>query len=149
MAIHMRIVIQRVKTASVTVDGYIKGQINEGLLLLIGIGKGDTKEIADALAQKIVKLRIFADDQGKTNLSVTDINGQILAVSQFTLYADCKKGNRPNFLQAALPEEANQLYIYFIEALKKHGMKVESGEFGADMEVRLLNDGPFTVILEE
>ncbi|MDF2800947.1 MAG: D-tyrosyl-tRNA(Tyr) deacylase [Anaerocolumna sp.] len=145
----MRIVIQRVKRSSVTIDGKIKGQIEKGLLLLIGIGKGDTRQMVDALAQKIVKLRIFADEQGKTNLSVKDIGGEILAVSQFTLYADCKKGNRPNFLQAALPEEANQLYNYFIEAMKKYEINVESGEFGADMEVSILNDGPFTVILEE
>jgi len=145
----MRIVIQRVKRSSVTIDGKIKGQIEKGLLLLIGIGKGDTRQMVDALAQKIVKLRIFADEQGKTNLSVMDIGGEILAVSQFTLYADCKKGNRPNFLQAALPEEANQLYNYFIEAMKKYEINVESGEFGADMEVSILNDGPFTVILEE
>ncbi len=145
----MKIVIQRVKKSSVTINGQIKGQIEKGLLLLIGIGKGDTKQMVDALAQKIVKLRIFADDQGKTNLSVTDISGEILAVSQFTLYADCKKGNRPNFLQAALPEEANQLYTYFLEALKRYEIPVKSGEFGADMEVSLVNDGPFTVILEE
>jgi len=145
----MRIVIQRVKRSSVTIDGKIRGQIEKGLLLLIGIGKGDTRQMVDALAQKIVKLRIFADEQGKTNLSVMDIGGEILAVSQFTLYADCKKGNRPNFLQAALPEEANQLYNYFIEAMKKYEINVESGEFGADMEVSILNDGPFTVILEE
>lgn len=147
--VKMKIVIQRVKEASVTIEGQITGRIEKGLLLLIGIGKGDTTQMADAMAQKIIKLRIFADDQGKTNLSVTDIKGEILAVSQFTLYADCKKGNRPNFLQAALPDEANQLYNYFLGALKKYEIKVESGEFGADMEVSLLNDGPFTVILEE
>ncbi|MFV0343980.1 MAG: D-aminoacyl-tRNA deacylase [Anaerocolumna sp.] len=145
----MKIVIQRVKNSSVVIDGEVKGKIDGGLLLLIGIGKGDTKEKVDTLAQKIMKLRIFADEQGKTNLSVTDIGGQILAVSQFTLYADCKKGNRPNFLQAALPGEANDLYDYFIEVLKGYEIVVESGEFGADMEVSLVNDGPFTIILEE
>jgi D-aminoacyl-tRNA deacylase len=145
----MKIVIQRVKKASVTIDGHVKGEIEKGLLLLIGIGKGDTVQMVDSMTQKIMKLRIFADEQGKTNLSVTDIKGEILAVSQFTLYADCKKGNRPNFLQAAMPDEANRLYNYFVEKLKNYEIKVESGEFGADMEVSLLNDGPFTVILEE
>lgn len=145
----MKVVIQRVKKSSVSINGQIKGQIKEGLLLLIGVGKGDTIQTVETLVQKIVKLRIFADDQGKTNLSVTDIGGEILVVSQFTLYADCKKGNRPNFLQAALPDEANDLYNYFIEVLEKCEIPVESGEFGADMEVSLINDGPFTIILEE
>lgn len=145
----MKVVIQRVKKASVTISGQVKGQINKGLLLFIGVGKEDTVQRVESFVDKIMKLRIFADEEGKTNLSVKDVQGEILAISQFTLYADCKKGNRPNFLQAAGPEEANKLYEYFLERLKQYEVNIECGEFGADMEVSLVNDGPFTVILEE
>ncbi|MGB8454830.1 MAG: D-aminoacyl-tRNA deacylase [Anaerocolumna sp.] len=145
----MRIVIQRVKQASVTVEGICIGRIGKGLLLLIGVGREDTKAIIDKYIDKIIKLRIFADDRGKTNLSLGDIHGEILAISQFTLYADCKKGNRLNFLQAAGPIKAQELYQYFIKTCKERLGKVENGEFGADMQVELLNDGPFTVVLDE
>ncbi|WFR57760.1 D-aminoacyl-tRNA deacylase [Anaerocolumna sp. AGMB13025] len=145
----MKIVIQRVKQASVTVEGVCVGKIGEGLLLFIGIGREDTMAIADKYIEKILKLRIFSDEQGKTNLSLLDINGEILAISQFTLYADCKKGNRPNFLQAADPQKAQELYRYFLDGIKNKLGKVEAGEFGADMKVELLNDGPFTVVLED
>lgn len=145
----MKVVIQRVKRASVTVDNKVIGSIERGLLLLIGIGKADTKEVVDKYLDKIVKMRIFADNEGKTNLSLSDVNGEILAVSQFTLYADCKKGNRPNFLMAANPDKGRELYDYFLEECRKRILKVEAGEFGADMEVSLLNDGPFTIVLDE
>lgn len=145
----MKIVIQRVKQASVTVEGTCIGKIGKGLLLLVGIGKGDTKAVIHKFVDKIIKLRIFMDEQGKTNLSLLDIQGEILAVSQFTLYADCKKGNRPNFLQAADPDTARELYEYFLELCKNRLGKAEAGEFGADMQVELINDGPFTVVLED
>ncbi|QHQ60065.1 D-tyrosyl-tRNA(Tyr) deacylase [Anaerocolumna sedimenticola] len=145
----MRIVIQRVTQASVTVDGNCIGRIGKGLLLLIGIGKEDTKEVIDKYIDKLLKLRIFADEQGKTNLSLSDIKGEVLAVSQFTLYADCKKGNRPNFLQAADPIKAGELYLYFLKRCKEILGKVEAGEFGADMQVDLINDGPFTIVLDD
>ncbi len=145
----MRIVIQRVKRASVTVKGTCIGEIGKGLLLFIGIGREDTKAVIDKYIDKILKLRIFADEQEKTNLSLMDIQGEILAISQFTLYADCKKGNRPNFLQAAEPVKARELYLYFLEACKLKLGKMEAGEFGEDMQVELINDGPFTVILDD
>ncbi len=145
----MRIVIQRVKQASVTVEGTCIGQIGKGLLLFIGIGREDTKAIVDKYINKIIKLRIFADEQGKTNLSLLDIRGEVLAISQFTLYADCKKGNRPNFLQAAGPDQAVELYHYFLEECKKRLGKAEAGEFGADMMVESVNDGPFTIVLDD
>ncbi len=145
----MKVVIQRVKQASVTVEGKITGSIKKGLVLLIGIGGEDTRETVDKYLDKILKLRIFEDEQGKTNLSVSDIEGEILAISQFTLYADCKKGNRPNFLQAAAPKKAEELYQYFLTACKEKYGKVEAGIFGADMKVELLGDGPFTVVLEK
>lgn len=145
----MKVVIQRVSKASVTIDGLCKGSIKKGLLLLIGIGKYDTKEIVDKYVNKIIKIRIFSDENGKTNLSLADVDGEILAISQFTLYADCKKGNRPNFLQAADPTNAEDLYNYFLECCKKLLGKVESGSFGADMKVELENDGPFTIVLDE
>lgn len=145
----MKLVIQRVKHASVTVEGKCLGKIGKGLLLLIGIGKEDTKEVIEKYVDKVIKMRIFEDEQGKTNLSLSDVEGEILAISQFTLYADCKKGNRPNFLQAAGPEKANELYQYFLELCMQRIGKVECGEFGADMKVDLLNDGPFTVVLDE
>jgi D-tyrosyl-tRNA(Tyr) deacylase len=145
----MRIVIQRVKEACVHVDGVCKGKIGKGLLLFIGIGREDSENTIDMFVDKIIKMRIFADEQGKTNLSLGDVDGEILAVSQFTLYADCRKGNRPNFLFAAEPSKAESLYQYFLKACKTRIGKVESGEFGADMQVQLINDGPFTIVLDE
>lgn len=144
----MKIVLQRVTYASVTVDGNITGKINNGYLLLFGVGKNDTKEDCNRLADKIVNLRIFSDENGKINLSLKDVNGSILVVPQFTLYADCRKGNRPNFIQAGSPDYANELFEYFTQYLRNKGQHVETGIFGADMKVELLNDGPFTVILE-
>jgi D-aminoacyl-tRNA deacylase len=145
----MKVVIQRVKAASVNVDDRCVGKIGKGLLLLVGIGKDDTRQKIDKFVDKIIKLRIFEDQQGKTNLSLSDVEGEILAVSQFTLYADCKKGNRPNFLQAASPDLAEELYDYFLSVCRDRLGKVEAGEFGANMQVELVNDGPFTVILED
>lgn len=144
----MKFVIQRVTQASVTVNQRVIGSIKQGFLVLIGIGEDDTTEIADKLVKKLIGLRIFEDENGKTNLSLKDIQGELLLVSQFTLYADCKKGNRPSFIKAGNPELANELYEYIIEACKKEFPIVETGEFGADMKVSLLNDGPFTVILD-
>ncbi len=145
----MKVVIQRVKQASVTVKGTCIGKIGKGLLLFVGIGREDTKAVIDKYVDKIIKLRIFADEQDKINLSLKDIQGEVLAISQFTLYADCKKGNRPNFLQAAEPAKAEELYQYFLEALRLKLGKAEAGEFGADMQVELINDGPFTVVLDD
>lgn len=145
----MKIVIQRVKEASVTIEGECVGRIGRGFLLLIGIGKDDTKAVVEKYADKIIKMRIIEDEQGKTNLSLTDVGGEILAISQFTLYADCKKGNRPNFLLAAEPAQAEELYQYFVELCKQRLGKVETGAFGADMKVQLINDGPFTITLNE
>lgn len=144
----MKIVLQRVTHASVTVDGNVTGKINNGYLLLFGVGKNDTKEDCNRLADKIVNLRIFSDENDKINLSLKDVNGSILVVPQFTLYADCRKGNRPNFIQAGSPDYANELFEYFTQYLRNKGQHVETGIFGADMKVELLNDGPFTVILE-
>lgn len=145
----MKLIIQRVKHASVTVDNNIVGKIGQGFLVLIGVGPEDTKEIADYLVQKLIKLRIFEDENGKMNLSLKDVNGELLIVSQFTLYADCSGGNRPSFVNAAKPEKANELYEYFIQECKKQNINVEHGIFGADMKVELLNDGPVTIILEK
>lgn len=142
----MKLVIQRVKEAKVEVEGNITGSINQGLLVLLGVGAEDTKEMVDKYVEKLVKLRIFADEEGKTNLSVQDVNGQILVVSQFTLYADCKKGNRPSFTGAGSPELGNTFYEYFCEKVKEKMGNVEVGEFGADMKVSLINDGPFTIV---
>ncbi|MBU5472758.1 D-aminoacyl-tRNA deacylase [Roseburia sp. MSJ-14] len=144
----MKFVIQRVTQASVTVNQKVIGSIKQGFLVLIGIGEDDTTEIADKLVKKLIGLRIFEDENGKTNLSLKDIRGELLLVSQFTLYAECKKGNRPSFTKAGKPELANQLYEYIIEACKKEFPVVQTGEFGADMKVSLLNDGPFTIILD-
>lgn len=144
----MKIVLQRVTKASVTVDGKVTGKIDNGYLLLFGVGKDDTEDDCKRLADKIVNLRIFSDENDKINLSLKDVNGSILVVPQFTLYADCRKGNRPNFIQAGSPDEANRLFEYFVDYLKSRGQHVETGVFGADMKVELLNDGPFTVILE-
>ena len=145
----MRIVIQRVLEAKVEVEGKIKGRIGKGFLILLGVGKMDDKNIADRYIDKILKLRIFADDMGKTNLSLEDVQGEVLVVSQFTLYADCRKGNRPDFIKAGSAERAEELYEYFLEQIKNKTGKVESGKFGAEMKVSLLNDGPFTIILDE
>lgn len=144
----MRIVLQRVTSASVKVDGNVIGKIGTGFLLLFGVGHEDTEEDCRRLADKISGLRIFSDENDKINLDLESVGGQLLVVPQFTLYADCRKGNRPNFIQAAKPEKANALYEYFVEYLRSKGKHVETGEFGADMKVELLNDGPFTVILE-
>lgn len=144
----MKAVIQRVTNAEVKVDGKAVGEIGEGLLILLGVGPDDTEENADTLIKKICNLRIFRDENDKMNLSVKDIDGEILVVSQFTLYADCTKGNRPSFVEAASPEKAEKLYEYFKEKCKLEVKKVECGVFGADMKVSLLNNGPVTIILE-
>lgn len=145
----MKAVVQRVAHASVKVDGEIKGQIEKGFLVLLGVGLNDTETDADRLVNKIVKMRIFSDENDKINLSLADVGGSLLVISQFTLYADCRKGNRPNFINAGKPDEAERLYEYFVSECKKHIPVVEKGVFGADMKVELLNDGPFTVILED
>jgi D-tyrosyl-tRNA(Tyr) deacylase len=145
----MRLVIQRVLHAEVQVDGNTIGKIGKGLLVFVGAGQDDTKEIADKYLRKLLGLRIFEDENGKTNLSLKDVDGELLIVSQFTLYANCKKGNRPSFIEAGEPHMAEALYEYMIEEAKKSVPVVEHGEFGADMKVSLLNDGPFTVILDE
>jgi len=144
----MRIVLQRVTSASVAVDGEVIGKIDTGFLLLFGVGHEDTEEDCRRLADKISGLRIFSDENDKINLDLDSVGGEMLVVPQFTLYADCRKGNRPNFIQAAKPEKANALYEYFVEYLRSKGKHVETCSFGADMKVELLNDGPFTVILE-
>ena len=144
----MKFVIQRVNHASVEVDGKVIGSIQKGFLVFVGVYDSDTKEIADKMINKLVKMRIFADENGKTNLDINSVNGQLLIVSQFTLCADCRKGNRPSFTGAGAPDHANRLYEYFMEQCKKHVEKVAHGEFGADMKVDLLNDGPFTIVLD-
>lgn len=144
----MRLVLQRVLETSVTVDEKCIGKIGNGLLVLLGVGQDDTKEIADKMFQKMCKLRIFSDENGKTNLSIKDVEGEVLVVSQFTLYADCRKGNRPSFTNAGGPTEANDLYEYFKELTLNEFGKVQCGEFGADMKVSLVNDGPFTIVLD-
>lgn len=145
----MKTVIQRVTKASVTVENKIVGKIGKGLLVLLGVGPEDTKNTADFLVQKLVKLRIFEDEKGKMNLSIKDIAGELLIISQFTLYADCRGGNRPSFTNAGKPEKANELYEYFIQKCKEENIKVQQGIFGADMKVELLNDGPVTILLEK
>lgn len=144
----MKFVIQRVKHASVTVDGNVLGKIGKGFMVLIGVSETDNETIADKMVQKLINLRIFEDENGKTNLALKDVNGELLLISQFTLYADCKKGNRPSFVKAGSPDKANTLYQYTIGKCKEEIAVVEEGEFGADMKVELLNDGPFTVILD-
>lgn len=144
----MRVVVQRSKNAKVTVNGEITGQISKGLVLLVGVTHQDKEEDAAFLAEKIVNLRIFEDDAGKMNLSLLEVGGEILSVSQFTLYGDCRKGRRPNFMEAARPEQANQLYEVFNGLLREKGIKVETGIFGAMMDVELINDGPVTLIIE-
>ncbi|MDE7363657.1 MAG: D-tyrosyl-tRNA(Tyr) deacylase [Ruminococcus sp.] len=144
----MKIVLQRVSSASVAVDGKICGQINKGYLVLLGVGHDDTEEDCQRLADKIIKLRIFSDENDKINLSLENVGGELLIVSQFTLYADCTHGNRPSFVNAGKPDRAEQLYNYFVDYCRSKGKHVETGIFGADMKVSLINDGPFTVILE-
>lgn len=144
----MKFVIQRVTEASVTTEGEIIGKIEKGFLVLIGISDSDTTEIADKLIRKMTGLRIFEDENGKTNLSLSDVNGSLLLISQFTLYANCKKGNRPSFIEAGQPDMANSLYEYIIEKSKEAVPVVQTGSFGAEMKVSLVNDGPFTIILD-
>lgn len=144
----MKFLVQRVNEASVTVEEKVTGKINKGFLVLIGVCNEDTEEVADKMLKKLLGLRIFEDENGKTNLSLADVEGELLLVSQFTLYADCKKGNRPSFIKAGKPEHANQLYEYIIAKAKETVPTVETGIFGADMRVSLVNDGPFTVILD-
>ena len=145
----MKIVIQRVANAQVEVDKKVVGKIGKGFLVLVGVTHEDTKENADYLVNKLCKLRIFTDENDKMNLSLKDVNGELLIVSQFTLYANCKDGNRPSFVEAAKPEQANELYEYFCSECEKNDIKVEKGIFGADMKVSLLNDGPVTIIIEK
>ena len=144
----MKFVVQRVTEASVAVEGKTVGEIGKGYLVLIGVGELDTEEIADRYLKKLIGLRIFEDADGKTNLSLKDVGGELLLVSQFTLYANCKKGNRPSFIEAGNPEKANALYEYINRKAKEQVPVVETGIFGADMKVSLVNDGPFTIILE-
>lgn len=146
---NMKFVIQRVNRASVEVDGSIVGKIGKGFLVFIGVSNTDTKEIADRYLKKMIGLRIFKDENEKTNLSLSDVNGELLLVSQFTLYANCKKGNRPSFTEAGSPDLANDLYEYLVSEAKKLVSVVETGIFGADMKISLENDGPFTIILDE
>ncbi|MGI6721250.1 MAG: D-aminoacyl-tRNA deacylase [Anaerovoracaceae bacterium] len=145
----MKFVIQRVLESSVEIDGKIRGQIGKGLMVLIGIGEEDNEEIADKFIRKLLGMRIFEDENGKTNLSLADVDGQLLLISQFTLYADCRKGNRPSFTAAGDPQKASDLYDYIVEKCSLQVPVVERGEFGADMKVSLVNDGPFTIILDE
>ena len=144
----MKFVIQRVKQASVKVEGSVIGEIEKGYLVLIGVSDKDTEAVADKMIKKMIGLRIFEDAEGKTNLSLADVGGSLLLVSQFTLYANCKKGNRPSFIEAGAPDKANQLYEYIIEESKKSVSVVQTGRFGAEMEVSLIKDGPFTILLD-
>lgn len=145
----MKIVVQRVKNAKVEVENKLVGEIKKGFLVLLGITHTDTKENADYLVKKICNLRVFSDENDKMNLALKDIKGELLIVSQFTLYADCSKGNRPAFVEAARPEQAKELYEYFCLECEKNNIKVEKGMFGADMQVSLVNDGPVTIIIEK
>ncbi len=145
----MKLVVQRVKNAKVEVDEKTVGSINQGFLVLLGVTHTDTRSKADYLVKKLCNLRVFEDENGKMNLGLKDVEGELLIVSQFTLYADCSQGNRPSFINAAKPDAANELYEYFCEKCKEQNIKVEKGIFGADMKVNLLNDGPVTIILEK
>lgn len=145
----MKLVVQRVKNAKVEVDEKTVGSINQGFLVLLGVTHTDTKAEADYLVKKLCNLRVFEDENGKMNLGLKDVGGELLIVSQFTLYADCSQGNRPSFINAAKPDVANELYEYFCEKCREQNIKVEKGIFGADMKVSLLNDGPVTIILEK
>ena len=144
----MRFVVQRVTHASVTVDGQVIGKIGNGFMVLIGVADTDTREIADKMVKKLLGLRIFEDENGKTNLDIHTVGGSLLLISQFTLYADCKHGNRPSFIKAGKPDMANEMYEYIIAKCREQVETVETGEFGADMKVELLNDGPFTILLD-
>lgn len=144
----MKFVIQRVNHANVSVDKKVIGSINKGLLILMGVSDTDTEDMLPKFVDKIIKMRIFADENDKTNLSLADVGGELLIVSQFTLYADCRKGNRPSFINAGAPDKANYLYEKFIELCKERVNKVDTGEFGADMKITLENDGPFTIVLD-
>ena len=144
----MRFVIQRVCEASVAVEGQVIGQIGHGLLVFVGVADSDDKLIADKMIDKLTKLRIFDDADGKTNLSIADVGGKFLVISQFTLYADCRKGNRPSFTLAGRPDKAEELYEYVISEIGKKGFCADHGSFGAEMKVSLLNDGPFTILLD-
>lgn len=144
----MRFVIQRVTESKVEVDGEVIGQIGKGFMVLIGVSDSDTREIADKMVKKMIGLRIFEDENGKTNLSLETVGGELLLISQFTLYANCKKGNRPSFIEAGAPDMANEMYEYIISKCKETVPVVEKGSFGADMKVSLVNDGPFTIVLD-
>ena len=144
----MRFVIQRVKEASVQVEQEVIGEIKKGYLVLIGVSDSDTEQVADRMIKKMIGLRIFEDENGKTNLSLADVGGGLLLVSRFTLYANCKKGNRPSFIETGAPDKANELYEYVIRECKKTVPEVQTGSFGAEMEVSLVNDGPFTILLD-
>ena len=144
----MRFVIQRVLNSNVEVDNKVVGKIGKGFMVLIGIKHEDNKEVADLMVKKLLNLRVFSDENDKMNLSLKDVNGELLLVSQFTLYADCKKGNRPSFINSAKPDYANELHEYIIEKCKESGFKVQTGIFGADMKVGLVNDGPVTIVLD-
>lgn len=144
----MRFVVQRVTHASVTVDGNVIGKIGQGFMVLIGVSDEDTKETADKMVKKLLGLRIFEDENGKTNLDLHTVGGSLLLISQFTLYADCKHGNRPSFIKAGKPDMANEMYEYIIAKCREQVETVETGKFGADMKVELLNDGPFTILLD-
>lgn len=144
----MRVVIQRVSQASVIADGVENGKINKGFVLLVGVEEADTREDVEYLTRKISNLRIFSDDAGKMNLSLRDVDGEILSISQFTLHADTKKGNRPSFVKAAKPDHGNALYEELNDSLRAEGFNVETGVFGADMDVSLVNDGPVTILID-
>lgn len=144
----MKLVVQRVLESSCTIDGVITGKSNKGYMVLVGMGEGDTKEIVEKMANKLVKLRVFEDENGKMNKSIVDVEGSILSISQFTLYADCTSGNRPSFTAALEPNEAKRLYLYFNEYLRSLGIHVEEGIFAADMKISLINDGPITIIMD-
>ena len=144
----MRFVIQVCQKADVKIDNAVVGAIDRGLVVFVGVGQNDTEAIADRMVKKLLGLRIFADENGKTNLSVRDVNGSLLVISQFTLYADCRHGNRPGFTDAGAPDMANRLYEYVLGKCAETGIPVARGEFGADMKVSLINDGPFTILLD-
>lgn len=144
----MRFVIQRVSESEVTVDGEVIGKIGKGFMVLIGVSDTDTREIADKMIRKMLALRIFEDEEGKTNLSLDTVNGELLLISQFTLYANCRKGNRPSFIEAGAPDMAEEMYEYIIRRCREQVKTVERGRFGTDMKVSLVNDGPFTIILD-